>query len=567
MAGTKPWHRSYAAGVPAEVEWPDAPLDHLLRAAAQTYPDNKALVFFDRALSYRQVDGIVDRLAAGLQGLGLRKGDRVSLFMPNCPQLVMAYHAVWRAGGIAVPSNPLYTPAEYAHQARDAGSRFAIVLSTLYDQVRQVRADTPLEHVVVTNIKEYFKGPMRALFTLLRERRDGHRVDISHDAATHTWDEVVAPGRPAAVDVAGTDTAMLMYTGGTTGVPKGAVLTHSNLMANAHQVKAWAPTAEPGSEVMLTALPLTHSYSVTVSMNNSLAGGYTQLLIPDARDLVGLLKLIDTHRPTFFPGVPTLYSAISRHRDVTSGKYDVSSINLCISGAAALPPEVQRRFEEVTGGTLVEGYGLSEASPVTHANPLDGTAGTGSIGLPLPGTDCRIVDEETESNPLPPGERGVLCISGPQVMKGYWNMPEATDDVLRRDPTGKVWLHTGDIAVMDERGRFTIVDRKKDMILAAGGFNVYPREVEDALFAHPAVVDAGVIGVPVGGQDQRVKAFVVLEPGSEVTEQELIDFCRERLARYKLPRFVEFRTQLPKTFVGKVLRRKLMEEELARQQP
>lgn len=562
---TRLWHQLYQAGVPTEIEWPDGPLDGLLRRSTEQYPDRPALVFFDRSLTYSEVDFIVDRLAAGLQQKGLEPGDRVSLFMPNCPQLVMAYYAVWRCGAVAVPSNPLYTPAEFGHQARDAGSRFAFVLSMLHDRVRLVRQDTPLEHVVVTNIKEYFKGPMRALFTVLRERKGGHRVDVGGDANTHEWKEIMADREPTEVSVASSDTAMLMYTGGTTGVPKGAILSHENLMANAHQVRAWAPEAVAGQEVMLTALPLTHSYSATVAMNHSISAGHSQALIPDARDLGNVLKVIHAHKPTFFPGVPTLYSAIGRHRLVESGRYDVSSINWCISGAAALPPEVKRKFEAITGGQLVEGYGLSEASPVTHANPLDGTAETGQIGIPLPNTDCLIVDEETETEAMPVGERGVMCVSGPQVMQGYWNMPEATADVLRTDGDGRVWLHTGDVAVMDEAGRFTIVDRKKDMILAAGGFNVYPREVEDALFEHPAVVDAGVIGVPVGGQDQRVKAFVVLEGGASLSEEELIDFCRERLARYKLPRTIEFRDELPKTFVGKVLRRELMAEEKAKE--
>ena len=565
MSWARPWHEHYQQGVPAEVTWPDGPLDGLLRTAAEQYPAGAALVFFDRTLTYRQVDTIVDRLAKGLQAKGLQPGDRVSLFMPNCPQLVMAYHAVWRCGAVAVPSNPLYTPAEFAHQANDAGSRFAIVLSLLYDRVRQVRAQTPIEHVVVTNIKEYFKGPLRALFTLLREKKGGHRVDISADANSYAWQETLSVGSPQPVTTGSNDLAMLMYTGGTTGVPKGAMLTHGNMMANAFQVRAWAPEVTAGEEVMLTALPLTHSYSATVAMNHSIAAGYSQLLIPDARDLANLLKVINAHRPTFFPGVPTLYAAISRHKAVTSGKYDVSSINWCISGAAALAPEVKRKFDDLTGGQLVEGYGLSEASPVTHANPLDGSAETGFIGYPLPSTDCRVVDEETETEVMPVGERGVLCVRGPQVMQAYWNMPEATADVLRTDAAGETWLHTGDVAVMDDAGRFAIVDRKKDMILAAGGFNVYPREVEDAIFEHPDVLDVGVIGVPVGGQDQRVKAFVVLEEGATTTEDELVEFCRDRLARYKLPRTVEFRDDLPKTFVGKVLRRELMAEEAAKQ--
>lgn len=559
------WPRLYQQGVPAEVEWPDGPLDGLLRSAVRQYPDQPAIVFFDHEISYRELDALVDRLAAGLQDLGLRKGDRVSLFMPNCPQIIIAYEAVWRCGAVAVPSNPLYTAAEFAHQTRDAGSRFAIVISMNYGRVKAARAETPLEHVIVTNIKEYFKGPLKLLFTLMREKKDGHRVDVRDDANTYEWSDVVADHAPAPVAVTAEDLAMLMYTGGTTGVPKGAMLTHRNMMANTHQARAWGPEAVPGKETMLTALPLTHSYSVTVSMNHSISAGYKQVLVPDARDLSTLLKVIDTHKPTYFPGVPTLYSAIARHRHVKSGKYDVSSINWCISGAAALPPEVKRTFEAATGGFLVEGYGLSEASPVTHAGPLDGSALTGTIGFPIPSTDARIVDEDSETNVVGVGERGVLCVSGPQVMQGYWNMPDATADVLRTDAEGKVWLHTGDIAVVDEDGRFTIVDRKKDIILAAGGFNVYPREVEDALFEHPDVADVGVIGVPVGSPDQRVKAFVVIEEGKTVSEADLIDFCRDRLARYKVPRTIEFREELPKTFVGKVLRRELMHQEVERQ--
>ena len=393
MSDLRPWREHYQEGVPAEITWPDGRLDDLLAEAARKYPDNPAIVFFDRSLSYRRVNNTVDRLAAGLQAKGLVPGDRVSLFMPNCPQLIMAYHAVWRCGAIAVPSNPLYTAAEFAHQARDAGSRFAIVLSMMYERVKEARGETPIEHVVVTNIKEYFKGPLRALFTVAREKKGGHRVDIGGDSNTYEWADVLADGPPQPVDISADDLAMLMYTGGTTGVPKGAMLTHENMIANSQQVRAWAPEVTEGEEVMMTALPLTHSYSATAAMNHSISAGYGQLLIPDARDLAMLLKVVTTHRPTFFPGVPTLFSAISRHRHVVSGKYDLSSIKWCISGAAALPPEVKRRFDELTGGQLVEGYGLSEASPVTHANPLDGSVDTGFIGFPLPSTDCRIVDE------------------------------------------------------------------------------------------------------------------------------------------------------------------------------
>jgi long-chain acyl-CoA synthetase len=560
----RPWLAHYDDGVPHDVAFDPRPLDTLLRDAAQSRPDHRALVFFDRAITFAELEREVDRTAAALVARGVGPGDRVSLFMPNCPQAVIAYEAIWRVGGVAVPSNPLYTGAEFAHQAADACSKVAIVLSLLYPRVAERRGDTGLEHVLVTSIKDYFRGPMKALFTLLRERKDGHKVDLS-DAAGAEWlrdamDEA-PPLAPVSVDAG--DTAMLMYTGGTTGVPKGAELTHANLLANACQVAAFAPDLVPGEEVVLTVLPLSHSYSVTVSMNVAMLGGYTQLLVPDPRDLVSLLGVIDRHRPTVFPGVPTLYSALSRHRLVTAGKVDISSINYCISGAAPLPPDVQRHFSEVTGARLVEGYGLSEASPVTHCNPLADSGRTGSIGVPLPGTYAKIVDEDAETSDMAVGERGVLCVSGPQVMKGYWNRPADTAETLHTDGDGVVWLHTGDVAVMDETGRFTIVDRKKDMILAGGGFNVYPREVEDVLHDHPAVRAAGVIGVPVGSRDQRVKAFVVLEDDAVASEVDLIDFCRERLARFKVPRSVEFRDELPMTFVGKVLRRELVAQEAA----
>ena len=559
---TRPWLEHYDDGVPADLEFEPRPLDTLLRSTAADRPDHPALIFFDNVITFGELDRTVDRLAGALQSMGVVHGDRVSVFMPNCPQAVIAYEAIWRVGGIAVPSNPLYTAAEFAHQAQDAGSKVVIALSMMYPRVLEALPETSIERVVVTNIKEYFKGPMRALFTVLREKKDGHRVDLSDEPkAVRLQDALKDAPAPTPVAVDPEDTAMLMYTGGTTGVPKGAELSHRNMLANAVQVAAFAPELTPGEEVALTALPLTHSYSVTVSMNHSFLQGYTQILIPDARDLSSLLKVIDHHKPTVFPGVPTLYSALSRHRLVESGKYDISSINFCISGAAALPPEVQKHFQEVTGARLVEGYGLSEASPVTHCNPLAGEDHVGTIGVPLPGTNARIVDEATETQVMPPGERGVLCISGPQVMKGYWNMPEETAHTLKVDEDGTVWLHTGDVAVMDETGLFRIVDRKKDMILASGGFNVYPREIEDVLYEHPAVREAGVIGVPVGGQNQRVKAFVAVD--EEVAAEELIDFCRERLAKYKIPRQVEFRDELPKTFVGKVLRRELMAEEAA----
>ncbi len=558
----RPWNALYPAGVPGEVEIPDLRLDEVFRRTVAEHGDRRALVFFDREFTYGELDVLIDRAAAGLQALGFGAGDRASVFMPNCPQLVIAYEAIWRCGGVVVPSNPLYTAAEFGHQAADAGSKIAVVLSPLYPQVAAAIAETPIEHVVVTNIKEYFKGPTKALFTLLRERRGGHRIELPDDDRTHEWADLMEYDVPTPHEGGDPqDPAVLMYTGGTTGIPKAAQLTHRNLVANATQLSAFVPDLVAGEEVVLTAVPLTHAYAISVGLNLSVANAFTQLLIPDPRDLNGLLAVIDRHRPTVFPAVPTLYGAIARHRHVRSGRYDVSSISYCISGAAPLPPDIHSEFTEVTGAQLVEGYGLSEASPVTHCNPLDGSGVVGTIGIPLPGTDARLVDEETESLPVAPGERGILCVAGPQVMSGYWNQPEETAATLRSDDAGVAWLHTGDVAVMDEDGRFRIVDRKKDMILGPGGFNVYPREVEDVLHAHPAVAAAGVIGMPPDSDKQRVKAFVVLREGVDVDETELIDHCRQRLARYKVPREIEYRDELPMTFVGKVLRRRLADDE------
>jgi long-chain acyl-CoA synthetase len=559
----RPWHQHYDADVPPSLDYPAIPVHQLLNDAVVNYPDSTALIFFDNKRTYRQLNALVDRFAAGLQQLGLKKGDRVAIYMVNCPQFVIAYYGTLRAGGIAVPVSPLDVAREFEHKANDAGIKIAVCLSLLYPRVKAARPNTGLEHVIVANIKEYFPPVLKLLFTLAKEKKDGHRVDISGDAHTTWFQDLMksAPDKPTPVDIAPDDTAVLMYTGGTTGVPKAAQLTQRNVVANAIQTATWLVDCTAGKDVVLTALPLTHSYSMTVCMNHAVCRGYAQILIPNPRDFDQVLAAINKHRPALFPGVPSLYAAVNQHPGVKAGKYDVKSIKLCISGAAGLPPEVQEEFQRITGGKLIEGYGLSEASPVTHANPVRSGGYIGTIGLPFSDTDCKIVDTDTETETLGPGQPGVLCISGPQVMKGYWGMPTETANVLRRDETGKVWLHTGDVAEMREDGFFRIVDRKKDMILAAGGYNAYPREIEDVLYEHPKVKEAAVIGVPVGGTDQRAKAFVVLRQGETASEEEILAFCRERLAKYKVPKVVEFRDDLPKTMVGKILRRQLMEEE------
>lgn len=559
----RPWHQQYDEGIPPSIDYPSIPVHQMLNDTAAKYPDNAALIFFDKKMSYRELNGLVDQFAAGLQQLGLEKGDRVAVYMANCPQSVIAYYAVLRAGGIVVPSNPLYVAREFEHQVNDSGAKMAICLSLLYPRVKEARPNTNLEHVIVTNVKEYFPGLVKLLFTVAKEKKDGHRVDISGDANTHWFQDILnsAPVKPTPVAIDTDDTAVLMYTGGTTGVPKGAQLTQSNVVANAVATAIWLTGTQASKHVMMTALPLTHSYAMTVCMNLSVHRGYAQILIANPRELDRLLGAVNKHKPSLLPGVPTLYTAINNYPAVKEGKYDLKSIEACISGAAGLPPEVQEEFQRITGGKLVEGYGLSEATPVTHCNPIGSGGRIGYIGLPFPDTDCKIVDADTETETLGPNEPGVMCISGPQVMKGYWGMPTETANVLREDETGKMWLHTGDVAEMTEDGYFRIVDRKKDMILAAGGFNVYPREIEDVLYEHPKVMEAAAIGVPIGGSDQRAKVFIVLRAGETATEEEIIEFCGERLAKYKVPKSVEFRESLPKTMVGKILRRELMEEE------
>jgi long-chain acyl-CoA synthetase len=571
----KPWLINYEEGVPAEVEIPDHPATQNLINSAKKYPNNTALIFgnvveplgnalMDTKMDYRHLLDLTYRFAAALQQLGVKKGDRVAVHLPNCPQFPIAYYATMMAGGIVVPCNPVYVARELAHQLNDSGAETIITLSLTYPTVKQIRAETPLKHVIVTNIKEYFPGLLKFLFTVAVEKKEGHHQDISGDANTYWFQDVLAsaPARPTPVGVDMEDTAVLMYTGGTTGVSKGAQLTHRNVQANAVQTRAWFPRLVEGQETILTSLPLYHSYAMTTCMNLGFLASGALLLIANPRVLVHILKSINKHGPTLYPGVPALYVSLINHPDIS--QYDISSIKACISGAAPLPVEVQQKFQELTGGRLVEGYGLSEATPVTHANPIYGENRIGTIGLPFPSTEAKVVDTETGTQDLPPGEVGELAVRGPQVMKGYWQMPTETANVLRGG-----WLYTGDISRMDEDGYFQIVDRKKDMILGSGGYNVYPREIEEVLYQHPKVKACAAVGVPVAGKGERVKAFVVLKEGETATEEEMIEFCNQNLAPYKVPKFIEFRDDLPMTMVGKVLRRVLLEEEkkkLAEQQ-
>jgi long-chain acyl-CoA synthetase len=554
----KPWLKCYEPGVPATLTYPDVPMHYFLEQAASKFPDRPATIFgngskLDAKLTYRELNEHVNRLANALSAMGVKKGDRVALYLPNAPQYVIGYYAILKLGAIVAPNNPLYTAPELKFQLNDAGAETIICLSRFYPNVQKIRKDTKLKNVIVANIKEYFSPILKLLFTLAKEKKEGHRVEL--EPGDKWFQDVLhsAPATTPQVEVKSSDTAVLLYTGGTTGVPKAAEITHKNLVANTMQCHAWITGLREGQEVTLTALPLYHSYAMTTCMNLSIYTAGAMVLIPNPRELTSVLKAIDLHKPTLFPGVPTMYTAINNFPDLQ--KYNLKSIKACISGASGLPVEVQTKFQNLTGARLVEGYGLSEATPVVSANPIFGDNRIGTIGLPWPDTEVKIVDIETGEKEMPPGESGELIVRGPQVMKGYWNKPEETAKTLRNS-----WLYTGDIAVMDKDGYIQIVDRKKDMIIV-GGFNVYPREVEEVLFQHPKVLEATVAGIPDPKSGERVKAYIVLKPGQTATQEEIMEFCKERLTGYKRPAVIEFRDSLPKTMVGKILRRQLVEED------
>ena len=557
----RPWLAAYDAGVPADIDVPDEPLHAALSAAARHYPCRTAIRFFGRSLSYAELDVLANRFANVLLALGVQQGDRVALLLPNCPQMVVAYYGGLRAGAVMVPTSPLYVESELEHQLADAGASVVVCLSSLFGKVQAVRPRLPaLQRVIVTSIKDFFPTRLRLLFSLTRERRDGHRVSLPGDGRTYWLMRLLSRARSSDpnVEVKADDLALLQYTGGTTGVAKGAMLTHRNLVANTLQVRAcFVNLANPsGPDIVMGVLPLFHIYAMTTVMNFSIRGGGTMVLQP--RFIVDdVLKAIQRERPHLFPGVPTMYMAINHAPHLS--RYNLRSLKGAISGAAPLPREVQARFEQLTGARLIEGYGLTEASPVTHCVPFAAEHRVGTIGVPVPSTEAAVFDQETGTRRLAPGEVGELAVRGPQVMRGYWNRPDETAQVLRDG-----WLFTGDLARVEPDGYFSIVDRKKDMIIT-GGMNVYPRDVEEPLYQHPKVKEAVAVGVPDPRWGEAVKVYLVLRDGETATEQEILDYCHARMARYKVPKYVEFRRELPKSLVGKVLRRQLIEEEEARQ--
>jgi long-chain acyl-CoA synthetase len=552
-----PWLDSYPPGVPEHVQVPQENLARLLADAARDYPHAPAFHFEGRTTSYAELAEQAWRFAGALAGLGVTKGTRVGLILPNSPQVIVAFFATLRLGGVVVLNNPLYTEPELEHQLGDAGVEVLVCLDLLYERVKPLRQRLGIREVIVTSMLDELPVLKRVLAPYTRRGREASAT-VSKDEPVQRWRELLRrvdeKPREAEVDPS-SDLALLQYTGGTTGVAKGVMLSHANLSANVEQVRAWFPDADPGHEVMMAVLPFFHVYGLTVCLLLGVRLRAALVLLPRF-DLSAVVASIDRLRPTLFPGVPSMYVAINNA--VADGGHDLSSIKACLSGAAPLPLEVAERFERFSGGRLVEGYGLSESSPVALANPIYGKRKAGTIGMPLPDTLASVVDPDDPSRALPPGQSGELALRGPQVMLGYWNRPEETAQVLRDG-----WLLTGDMAVMDDEGYFTIVDRKKDLIIA-GGYNIYPREVEEVLYQHPKIQEACVAGVPDPYRGETVKAFVVLRPGERATSEEIREFAKGRLAAYKVPRSVEFRDELPKTLVGKVLRRALVEEERAK---
>jgi long-chain acyl-CoA synthetase len=563
-----PWLRFYDPNTPATLDYPPITIDQFLDQAARDFSEQTAVTFVLKyALGgrvmiggrtrYRQLREQVGRFATALAALGVRKGDRVALMLPNSPQFVIAFFAAVRLGAIVVNTNPTYTAPELQHQLEDSGAETIVLLNLFLPRLRKAQEHLPnLKRVIVTTVDEVLSFPFSALVRRA-QRREADWIDVVPGPGTFRFGDLLAKHLAAPPQVARDpdDLALFQYTGGTTGVPKAAALSHRNLVANVLQAAAWLPDKQPGAERMMCAIPFFHVYGMTVGMILSVALAANMIVVPNPRPIEQVMQVLQHERATIFPGVPAMYISIINHPSVAS--YNLTSVRACLSAAAPLPMEVQERFSQITGGRLVEGYGLTESSPLALANPIYGVRKPGSIGVPVSDTEARVVDLDSGASIEPGSDReGELYLRGPQVMRGYWNKPD--DSAATVDADG--WLHTGDIARVDADGYFYIVDRKKDMIIASG-YKVLPREVEEVLYAHPAVQEAAVIGVPDPYRGETVKAFVVPKAGMHPTEAEIIAYCRASLAPYKIPKLVEFRSELPKTAIGKVLRRVLTEQE------
>lgn len=550
----KPWLSSYGSGVPAHVNFSDVFLTDFFESSVAQFASRPALNFQGYRMTYRQMEEMVDGCVGYLESIGVKKGDRVAILLPNVIPCMVAYYAIMRLGAICVMNNPLYTDRELEHQFNDSGATVLITLDLLAARMIALREKTTIEHIIWTSIGDYLPFPKNLLFPLVGKKKK-LAADVPETPKVVHWKQAVKmASSKTRAELSLDDMAMYQYTGGTTGVSKGVMLSHRNLSYQIQQASAWFPEFNDGTEVCLSALPLFHIFGLTCCMNYPIAKGWEMVLVPKPQ-APQLLEAIGKFKPTFAPLVPTMY--IGMINDPAIAKTDLTSIKGCFSGSAPLPVEVTKEFERRSGSVIVEGFGLTETSPVTHLNPFSGgERKVGSIGIPAPDTECRIVDLADGVTDMPVGDVGELLIKGPQVMVGYHNRPDATAETLTDG-----WLHTGDIAKMDKDGYFYIVDRKKDMILS-GGYNVYPRDIDEVLYEHPKVQEACAIGIPHAHRGEAVKAFVVLKEGEEATEDEMIAFCSDKLAKYKWPVAVEFREELPKSTVGKILRKDLrMEEE------
>jgi long-chain acyl-CoA synthetase len=550
----KPWLKFYEKGVPEAINYEEICMPDILDRTAKEFPNNTALVFQGYTLTYRQLKEMVDRFAACLADFGIKQGDAVAILLPNLIPCVVAYFSILKLGAITVMNNPLYTDHELEHQFKDSGAKVLITLDLLANRMIDLRPKTKIRQIVYTSIGDYLPFPKSLLFPLVAKKKK-LAADVKQAPDVFTWKDCIAKyqPKPPTVKLGFEDVAMYQYTGGTTGVSKGVMLTHANLSKQVQQAAAWFPQFERGTQIVLGALPYFHVFGMSTAMNFAVHAGWSQVLVPRPQP-EPLLEAIRKFRPTFAALVPTMYIGMLNHPDLK--KTDMSCIKGAFSGSAPLPVEVIHEFERITGAVIVEGFGLTETTPVTHINPFGGIRKVGSVGVPIPDTECRIVSLDDGVTDVPAGEPGELIVKGPQVMKGYKDMPDETANTLRNG-----WCYTGDIGTMDQDGYFYIVDRKKDMIIS-GGFNIYPRDVDEVFYQHPKVLEACSIGVPDPKRGENVKVFVVLKEGETATQKELLEYCATKLAKFKLPAEIEFRKELPKTNVGKILRKQLRAEEL-----
>ena len=556
-----PWLKNYDKGVAHSLQpYPDITLLKVIEENASQNPDHMMIWFKGNTISYRQFAEYVDTLAKALAGTGVKKGDRVALIMPNCPQIIISQFAVWKAGGITAQVNPLYSEDELIHALKDSGAETVIVLTPFYSQVKKVQPKTKVKTVIATSIKEYLSPFMRAMFTLLMEKKGGHRIELQPgDLWLQEIMRKYADSPLPDVKVEPVDTALILFSGGTTGAPKGVMHSHQGIVMNAMQIRAWcSPILKGWVDKAVLLMPIFHGAGNWILISTIVNPPVPIVLIPNPRDIKDLLTTFKKTRPTFFPGVATLFIALMNHPDVKSGKIDFSNLKMCITAAAPLLVDTKKRWEALTGGKIVEAYGLTE-SGILVMGPVVGKWKEGSVGMPTPDVEMKIVDIDTGTKELKMGEDGEVIVKAPHLMQGYWNRPDATAEMFRGE-----WQYTGDIGHLDEDGYLFITSRKKELIKPSG-HQVYPGEVEEVIAQHPTVLEVSVAGVRDDVQGEAVKAWIVLKPDQTCTAQDIQAFCKERLTAYKVPKHVEFRTELPKSMVGKIMRRILQEEEAKKQ--